>query len=243
MPLRGIVLMIVMFPSLPLCFVRPFYGIVLWTIIAFTSLQWYAYSAYIFPWAMLVAIPTLFGAALFGKGWRNLLSFEIVLLILLWAWFTFTTAVDSSIPLFADHADDMWDRWGYVSKVLLMTVVTVGVTNTFARLRTLIIVIATCFGYFILKALPWLILTGGADRVYGPEKSMIADNNDFGLALNMTLPLYFFLAQSESRPWLKKICWGMCLATVPAIFFTYSRGALVGLVSICGPCTSPALGA
>jgi len=128
----------------------------------------------------------------------------------------------------------MWYRWGYVSKVVLMTVVTVGVTNTFARLRTLIIVIATCFGYFILKALPWLILTGGSDRVYGPEHSMIEDNNDFGLALNMTLPLYFFLAQSESRPWLKKIFWGMCLATVPAIFFTYSRGALVGLVSICG---------
>ncbi len=28
---------------------------------------------------------------------------------------------------------------------------------------------------------------------------MIGDNTDFGLALDMTLPLYFFLAQSRER--------------------------------------------
>lgn len=226
--------MLVIFPSLPVCFVRPFYGVVLWTIISFTSIQWYAYSAFVVPWALVIAIPTILGAVIFGKGWRNLLSFEIFLLLLLWAWFVFTTSINSTVPLFEDHVDDMWDRLTYVSKVLLMTIITVGTVDSFKRLRALVLVIASCFGYFILKALPFLIITGGADRVYGPEKSMIADNNDFGLALNMTLPLYFFLAQSETKPWLKKVFWGMVLATVPAIFFTYSRGALVGLVSIAG---------
>jgi probable O-glycosylation ligase (exosortase A-associated) len=61
---------------------------------------------------------------------------------------------------------------------------------------------------------------------------MIADNNDFGLALNMTFPLFFFLAQAESRPWVKRMFGFLCIATIPAILFTYSRGALIGLVVV-----------
>lgn len=234
MPLRAIALLAFLLPSLPICFVRPFYGIVLWTIVAFTSIQWYAYSAYEFPVALMLAIPTLLGAVLFAKGWRNVLSREVILLFVLWIWFTITTIVATGIPMFAEHAGDTWIRWGFVSKVMLMTVATVAIVDSFARLRTLVIVIATCFGVFVLKALPFLITTGGGDRVYGPERSMIADNNDFGLALNMTLPLFFFLAQSESRPWVKKWFWTLTVATVPTIFFTYSRGALVGLIAISG---------
>ena len=61
---------------------------------------------------------------------------------------------------------------------------------------------------------------------------MIGDNTDFGLALNMTLPLYFFLAQAETKRWVRN-AWGvMFLITIPAIFFTYSRGALVGLAAV-----------
>ena len=234
MPLLGILLLMFLLPSLPVCFVRPFYGIVLWTIVAFTSVQWYAYSAYDFPVALMLAIPTLLGAVVFGRGWHNLLSREVILLFILWIWFTVTTVVSTSTPFFADHAEATWLRWGFVSKIMLMTVATVTIVDSFARLRTLVMVIAGCFGVFVLKALPFLIVTGGGDRVYGPERSMIEDNNDFGLALNMTLPLFFFLAQSETRPRLRRLWWFLSIATIPAIFFTYSRGALVGLVAIAG---------
>ena len=61
---------------------------------------------------------------------------------------------------------------------------------------------------------------------------MIADNNDFGLALNMTLPLYFYLAQTEHKRWLKRLFAALFVMTIPAIFFTYSRGALVGLAAV-----------
>ena len=61
---------------------------------------------------------------------------------------------------------------------------------------------------------------------------MIADNNDFGLALNMTLPLFFFLAQTETNRWLKRLFAFLFLITIPAVFFTYSRGALLGLAAV-----------
>jgi probable O-glycosylation ligase (exosortase A-associated) len=232
--IRGILLACIIFPSLPVCFFRPMYGIALWTIIAFTSVQWYTFSAVQVPWALVVAIPTIMGALAFGRGWRSIFSIQGFLIIVLWIWFTITTITCANTPFFAVHVEWAWYRWGFVTKVMFMTLVSVAVVDSFERLRTLVFVIAGCFGPFILKSLPFLILQGGENRIYGPEKSMIADNNDFGLALNMTLPLFFFIAQSETHPWLKRIFWILTAATIPAIFFTYSRGALVGLIAVVG---------
>ena len=77
-----------------------------------------------------------------------------------------------------------------------------------------------------------MILTGGNFKVYGPNGTMIADNNDFGLALVMTLPMFFFLAQMEEYRWVKRLFAFLFVGTVLAILCTYSRGALVGLVSV-----------
>jgi probable O-glycosylation ligase (exosortase A-associated) len=130
------------------------------------------------------------------------------------------------------HAVDTWYRWGFVSKILLMTVVTIAVVESFAQLRILVVVIAGAFGIFVAKAAPFLVLTGGAYRLFGPANSMLADNNDFGLALNMTLPIFFYLAQTEEHRWVRWIFGVLCLITIPAILFTYSRGALVGLIAV-----------
>src|SRR5205085_2012013 len=102
------------------------------------------------------------------------------------------------------------------------------VVNTWNRLRWLTLVIAGSFGLIVLKSLPFIILSDGTARIYGPPNSMIADNNDFGLALNIVLPFFFFLAQNESRRWLKRLLGCLFLATIPTIMFTYSRGAFVG---------------
>src|SRR5262245_33717145 len=108
MPLRGILLAAWIFPSLPSCIFRPFYGIVLWTISSLTSIQWYAYSAYAVPWALVVAIPTIIGACIFGRGWANLFSIEAALLLLLWVWFTITTIICGDTPFLAGHAQWAW---------------------------------------------------------------------------------------------------------------------------------------
>jgi probable O-glycosylation ligase (exosortase A-associated) len=98
--------------------------------------------------------------------------------------------------------------------------------------RRFILCIAAAFGLLIVKILPWMILTGGAYRAYGPEGTMIADNNDFGLALVMVFPIFFFLAKSESNRMVRRLFWFLAVCTVPAVFFTWSRGALVGLVVV-----------
>jgi putative inorganic carbon (hco3(-)) transporter len=217
------------------CFIRPMYGIVLWTVVAFLNPHTYTWAAVdLFPWALAVAVPTILGFIVIEGRWEALQNRNVYLIAVLWCWFTITTYVSTHTPLFAHHAADTWFRWNFVSKVLLMSAMMVPIISNFARLRTLVIVIACCFGFFVVKGVPFLIMTGGAHRLYGPEHSMIADNNDFGLAMNMTMPFYFCLAQTESNPWVRRLFGIVFVMTIPVIFFTYSRGALVGLIATLG---------
>lgn len=233
MPLRGILLLVAFIPCLPVCFFRPFFGVALWVILDIVNPQWYAWSAATdLPWAMLVAIPTLAGFFVFDRGWERFRSREFRIIVLLWAWFTITSLISTNTPLFMHHATATWYRWRFVSKVLLMAVLMISVVHDLRRLRILLLVIAGCFGLFIVKALPFMILTGGAFRLYGPPNSMIADNNDFGLALDMTLPIFFFLAKSETNRRLKRLFGSLFLVAIPAVFFTWSRGAVLGLAVV-----------
>jgi probable O-glycosylation ligase (exosortase A-associated) len=233
MPLRGLGLIVFFLASIPVCFFRPAYGVVLWIVVAFLNPQSFTWTMFdAFPWAQAVAIPTMLGMLVFDRKFERLASRELGLMFLLWVWFTVTTLVSTSRPEFAHHAAETWERWNFVSKILLMTACMIPIVSSFERLRYVVLAIAGSFGFFVLKAFPFIITTGGTFRIYGPERSMVGDNNDFGLALNMTLPLFFFLAQTETRRWAKGFLALLFILTIPAVFFTYSRGAMVGLLGI-----------
>ena len=68
----------------------------------------------------------------------------------------------------------------------------------------------------------------------GPDLSFFADNNELGLALCMILPILLYLSREEPRPWLKLVFRATFGLTVVSIFFTYSRGAYLGLAVILG---------
>lgn len=232
---RDIIIMAALFGSLPFCFFRPAYGIVLWTIMSFVNPQSLGWGlAQQSQPALLVAVPTLLGCLVFTTGWQRLANREIVLTLILWLWFTVTTINGGNDPSFMEKSPAAWYQWNLVSKVLLMTVVTVAIVNSWQRLRWLVLTIAGSFGFLVLKNLPLMLMTDGASRVYGPQYSMIADNNDFGLALNMALPFFFFLAKTEADRRVRWLMIFLFVATIPAILFTYSRGALVGLIVILG---------
>jgi probable O-glycosylation ligase (exosortase A-associated) len=234
MPVRDIVIIGSIVLTIPFCFARPYFGIIVWTIVALLNPHRFGWGAAYneFPVAVVVGAATLAGLLIFFPGLRQFFSRDIVLMIILWLWFTLTSLHNSSMPEFTHFADDTWYQWRLVSKVLLMILVTVALVNTWQRFRTFLYVMAGCLGSLVLKAVPFMITTGGSFRLYGPDGSMLADNNDLGLALNMTLPLFFFLAATETRPWPKRLLIFVFLSTIPAILFTYSRGALVGLVVV-----------
>src|SRR5262245_43828304 len=160
MPLRGIILLVYFVASIPVCFIWPFYGIVLWNIVAFLNPQSFTWTAFdAFPWASSVAIPTMLGMFLFDRKFGRLRSREVVLLVVVWAWFTITTIVSINTPEFVHHSFETIERWKFVSKIVLMTICMIPIVSSFERLRYLVLTIAACFGVFIVKAFPFIIAT------------------------------------------------------------------------------------
>jgi putative inorganic carbon (HCO3(-)) transporter len=230
---RDIILLTLVAVSLPICFFRPFFGVLLWTLFAFLNPQDFAWGmGRQMSLAQAIAIPTLVGTVIFSPAWKRLFCREVALLAILWLWFTLTTFNSTHEVLFAGNAVDTWQHWTMVSKIFLMTIVTIVVVNTWQRIRWFALTIAASFGFLVLKSLPFMIASGGSSRLYGPENSMIADNNDFGLALDLALPFFFFLAKSEPKRLPKFLLGFVFLATIPAIMFTYSRGAFLGMAVV-----------
>jgi len=148
-----------------------------------------------------------------------------VLMAALWVLFVFTT-------FFAFNQQWAWYELNQVSKILLMIFLTIILINNSIKLRYLFLVIALSVGLIGLKGGIWAIASGGANRVYGPDGSFLADNNDIALALNMTVPLLLYLSKDEPRNWLRwllRACFGM---SIVAIIFTYSRGGFVTMVLV-----------
>jgi probable O-glycosylation ligase (exosortase A-associated) len=138
----------------------------------------------------------------------------------------------AQVPLFAGHLADGQDQLVRVSKILLMTFVAVLLVTSPSKLKMLVVVTALSFGVRAVAGAFFVFQTAGKYRVYGPEGTFVEDNNDFALALNMVLPMLFYLAREETRPLYKKALYACCACSVVCVILTYSRGGLLGLTAV-----------
>lgn len=225
MPIRDVVLTAIIFGVLPVCFVRPWIGILVWSWIGYMNphrLTWgFAYSM---PVAQMVGIATIAGILLMPDKERRPIPWlrETRLLLGLWGIYTLTTFM-------ALYPDEAWPQLEKVSKILLFTFLTLKFFQTRERIRSLFLVLALSLGFYGLKGGIFSLRSGGLYHVRGPEESFIGSNTTIGLALNMTLPFLLFLAKEEPRRWLRRLLWAMFAFSIVAVLFTYSRGAIVGL--------------
>ena len=83
-----------------------------------------------------------------------------------------------------------------------------------------------------MKGSAFAIVSGGGEIVYGPESSFLNANNMIGLALAMNVPILLYLLKRETRPWLQWMIRAMVFFSYPAVVFTYSRGAWIGLAMV-----------
>jgi probable O-glycosylation ligase (exosortase A-associated) len=231
--MRDILVLAIIFGSVPLCFLNPYFGILMWNWIAVFSPHRFAYGfAYNFPVAYVVALPTIAGLPFTKKINRNILTIETVLLILLWLWFAVTIFYASTVPAFSTHVEAGMASLTRVSKVLLVIFLTILLVTSRERLRSLYLVLALSIGVLAIKGAIFGIRTGGENRVWGPPDSFLADNNDLALATNMALPILFFLAAEEKRRWLKRLLRIGFVCGILSVLLSYSRGGLLGLVVV-----------
>ena len=231
--MRDFIVMVIILGSVPVCFFSPYFGVLMWYWVTYFNPHRFTWAyAYDFPVALAVAVPTLLGLVFTKKAFRALLTIEGLLLCALWAWYITTYLHASAIPYFVGHMDSAKYEISHISKILLMTLVTVLVVNSRARLKGVLLVTALSLGLLALKGSIFGIRTSGEFRVWGPPDSFLADNNAFGLALNMSLPLLYFLFRDVENRWLRRLLYLCFAAGIVSVILTYSRGGLLGLLVV-----------
>jgi probable O-glycosylation ligase (exosortase A-associated) len=222
--MRSLLVALLIFGSLPLIIARPHVGVLVWSWIGYMNphrLTWGL--AYDFSFAMVVGLVTIV-AWLFSREPKTLPWHPLVLLLAVFAaWVSLTT-------LFAAYPDHAHWKWDLTIKILLFNgFVTLGLITTRERLDALIWIIVLSLGFFAVKGAAFTLLTGGGYRLSGPSGSFIGDNNAFGLALLMVIPLVRYLQLRATRRLVRLglLCSIPCFLV--AVLATYSRGAVVGL--------------
>jgi len=122
--MRDIFLAIVVIGALPFCIYRPWIGILVWSWLAYMNPHRLAWGfAFDQPWAQMVAVATILGLFV-SKEWRPLpMTRELYLLFAFWVMIIVST-------IFSEYPDGRYGAWAkleQVSKILLFTVITIGV--------------------------------------------------------------------------------------------------------------------
>jgi probable O-glycosylation ligase (exosortase A-associated) len=100
------------------------------------------------------------------------------------------------------------------------------------RVRIFVLIVALSIGFYGIKGGIFSLATGGNFKIWGPGDSFIGDNNSMGLALNMILPLFLFISREESNRYIQLGLRGAVPLIAISSLFTYSRGALLGLLVV-----------
>ena len=224
--MRDLAFLAAMLALLPVAVARPFVGILLWSWVSFMNPHRLVYGmAGGIPWAMLIFGATVAGCILNGEPRRFALNAVTALIIALMALFTATSVFALGWP------EMVWAKWLHVEKVLLGLLLTASLLRERRRIHALIWVMVISVGYYGVRGGIFTVVTGGAHRVWGPEQTMITDNNHLAAAMLVTLPLMNYLRMQSRNP---PVRWGLAAAmglTLLATVGSYSRGALLGLVA------------
>ena len=224
--MRDIALALFIVGMLPYILMRPYIGLLVWSWLGYMNPNRLCYGfAITLPWVQLVAIVTLVSLTLSKESKRVPASSITILLVMFFAWTTFTT-------FFAVEATSAWLWWQQFGKILIMVWVTLMLVRDRQRMHLLVWIIVISLGFYGLKGGIFTVLKAGAYHIYGPAGSFIADNNDLAQALCMTLPLMRYLLLQSQGKYLRIALVLTMILTGIAILGTYSRGGLVTLAVV-----------
>lgn len=226
MGLRDLALLIIIYGSMPLILRKPFIGVLIWYWLSLMNPHRISWTLMNQPFAEMIVLTWLFGLLIAQNEKKQIPVSPITITLgLFWFWMLITT-------FFAFYPDLAWRRWDLVWKIMLTTYLAILMLNSKERILALTFVVTFSIGFYGFKGGYFTLITGGVHRVWGPTGSFIADNNEIGLALIMTIPLLFYI-RSLVTPKIAKhaLLLGVILCFF-AILGTQSRGAFVGVIAM-----------
>lgn len=223
--MRDLILTLVLFGLLPVCYRKPFVGLAVFSWLAYMRVQDLTWGfAKGMRWSYYVAIVTFAGFLVSRERKRWFVSdprcyIMMALCVLIGLGILFSRNPDAN----------QIDRYIEYLKIVAISLFTTAIVTTKERLRVLVWIIALSFGFYGVKSGLWGILTGGQSQVLRGPGGMLADNNDFSLALSMAVPMLFHLGWTERRPEIKKVFWFTLPLTIITVGLTRSRGGFLAV--------------
>lgn len=224
--MRSLALTVILLSYIPVALWHPFFGALLWTWVSIMNphREVWGFAASL-PVAMLVGVATIAGWLLSKEPKR--IAFNGVTMI-----FMAMVPVVTISTAFALVPSIAWDKWDLVVKTLIMSVLVASMATSKTRIHALVWVLCLSLGFYGVKGGVFTLMSGGENRVYGPEHSYITDNNHLALAMIMVVPLMNYLRVHSAHAAVRLGLLAAMLLTAMSAIFTYSRGGLLGLTAM-----------
>ena len=203
---------------------RPWIGVMLWTWLSIMNPHRYTYGiAFNAPVAAVAAL-SIFIGLLITKDERvspfKNPAVTVFFLFIVWMNISWLNGLG---------VGEDYNQWNKVMKIDAMVLVGLMVLHTKQHAMALAWVAAGSLGLLGMKGGLFTLIGGGAERVWGPPNTFIEDNNEFGLALIMTIPLLRFLQMQLTHRLGKHAMTAAMVLCAAAALGTQSRGALLAL--------------
>lgn len=227
--MRDIALILFIVVMIPFMIRTPWIGVLIWVWISLMNPQGWGWGpASEFRIALIAGVATLIGLLVTRDKVKLPLNSTTLLLAALPLWMTVTL-------VFAFNFSEALDQWIDVMKMFLFIFVTAAVLQTRKQLDLLLWVIVVSVGFYGVKGGIFTILTGGAQKVYGPPgRSFISDNNAISVALVMIIPIAHYLAQQARRRIVKYATYAAIGLSCFAVLGSQSRGAFIAVIVMAG---------
>ena len=126
----------------------------------------------------------------------------------------------------------VYERWLFVMKIQLMMAVSIMLLRSRREVEILIWVVTLSIGYYSVKGGVFTLLSGGANRVWGPIDSMVEENNALAVATIVVVPFMYYLLQVTRHKLIRLGLMFAIAASILSILGSQSRGALVAIVAM-----------
>jgi putative inorganic carbon (hco3(-)) transporter len=224
--MRDIALFVFILGLIPFILYRPHLGVLAYIWLSVMNphrLTWgYAYD---FSFALIIGATTLIGALFTRRRSSVPVNSLSIALGLFMIWTTITTVA-------ALYPAEAYEKWLVMAKTLFIVLMIPVLIQTREHFRMLIWVIVISLAYYGVKGGVFVLLTGGAFRVWGPAGSYIEDNNALAVGLVIIVPMLRYLQLTSPYRSVRWMLLAMMLLCAVAVFGSYSRGALLAVTAM-----------
>lgn len=198
-------------------------GVLLWTWVSLMNPHRYTYGfAYDAPLAAVAALAAFAGLLTAKERVSPLQGAPAVFFLLFNVWITISWLMG------LDPSDD-YEQWKKVMKINVMIFVALSLLISKKHIVAFAWVCALSLGLLGAKGGIFTLVNGGSYKVWGPPGTFIEDNNEFALALVMTIPLLRFLQLQLQNKWGSRLLLLMMLLLAASALGSHSRGGLLAI--------------